>query len=81
MSDREALKSVAVIRDAFESVREQFRDEQYVIDSIIAGLDIAIGIVDTAPNAQGSAFNVDATNTDPDTIVEALNGRDENVGE
>lgn len=81
MSGREALHSVALIRDSFNSVREQFRDEQYVIDSIIAGLDIAIGIVDTAPNAQGSAFMVDATDADPDTIVEALNGRDENVSE
>lgn len=42
MNGSEALKSVAVIRDAFGSVREQFRDEQYVIDSIIAGLNIAI---------------------------------------
>lgn len=48
MSDREALQSVAVIRDAFNSVRDQFRDEQYVIDSIIAGLDIAIRTLDRA---------------------------------
>ena len=49
MSDREALQAVAVIRDAFNSVREQFRDEQYVIDSIIAGLDIAIRTLDGTP--------------------------------
>lgn len=46
MSDREALQAVAVIRDAFNSVRDQFRDEQYVIDSIIAGLNIAIYTLD-----------------------------------
>lgn len=49
MSDRETRQAVAVIRDAFNSVRDQFRDEQYVIDSIIAGLDIAIRTLDGTP--------------------------------
>lgn len=48
MSDRETRQAVAVIRDAFTSVRDQFRDEQYVIDSIIAGLNIAIHTLDRA---------------------------------
>ena len=52
MNDREARQSVAVIRDAFNSVREQFRDEQYVIDSIIAGLDIAIRTLDGGRNSE-----------------------------
>ena len=51
MSD--ATRDLQLVRDAFADTREQFHDEQWVIDNITTALDIAIRIVAEASSGDG----------------------------